>query len=182
MKKLVLTTFMSLDGVFEEPGNWSMPYWNEETAKFKTEEFQATEALLLGRITYEGFAAAWPARSGDEFSDRMNSIRKYVVSTTLTNPSWQNTQVITSNVAEEIAKLKEGDGGDLLLSGSGVLTRSLLPYGLIDEYRILLYPILLGAGKRLFPGGSPETKLTLVESKAFQTGVNLLIYHPTKDA
>jgi dihydrofolate reductase len=179
MRKLVFTTFMTLDGVFENPGEWSAPYWSDETRQFKRAELFASDALLLGRATYDGFAEAWPTiRDEDGFSERMNALPKYVASATARDLAWNNSRAITGNVAEEVARLKAGDGGDLLIYGSGVLTRSLLPYGLIDEFRFLLYPLLQGTGKRLFPGGSTPTGLTLVETRPFESGVCLLTYRP----
>lgn len=189
MRKLVITEFMSLDGVFEAPGpdgsgfkyeGWTMPYANEEFIKFKSEELKSADIQLLGRITYEGFAKAWPQRSGDEFSDKFNSMPKYVVSNTLIKAEWNNSHIIKGdNVVEEIKKLKAGEGGDIVVHGSGVLTRFLLEQGLVDELTILLYPVVLGTGKRLFADIN-KTDLKLIESKPFSSGVVLLGYQPKK--
>ena len=179
--RLVATEYLSLDGVFEEPGHWSGPFFNEEAAHFKLDELRASDALLLGRRTYEGFAAAWPSMKDDAgFADRMNTMPKYVVSSTLTDPEWPGSRVITADVADEIRKLKEQPGGDLLLSGSGQLFNSLRQENLIDLYRIMLHPIALGRGRRLFPDSSPETALTLTDSKPFRSGIIILEYEPAQ--
>jgi dihydrofolate reductase len=179
--RLVATEYVSVDGVMDEPGKWSFPFWSEESAKFKEEELLATDALLLGRLTYEGFAAAWPTmKDVGEFGDRMNSIKKYVVSSTLKNPTWTNTTVIAGDPVEEIKKLRAQPGKDLLLSGSGTLVRSLIPHDLIDEFRLMVYPIVLGKGKRLFHGDEPERVLQLMGVKQFPTGVTVLSYEPKR--
>jgi len=179
--RLVATEYMSVDGVMDEPGKWSFPFWSEQAAKFKEEELLATDALLLGRLTYEGFAAAWPTmKDTGEFGGRMNSIKKYVVSSTLKNPTWTNTTVITGDPVEEIKKLRAQPGKDLLLSGSGTLVRSLIPHDLIDEFRLMIHPIVLGKGKRLFHGDEPERVLQLTGVKQFPTGVTVLSYEPKR--
>jgi dihydrofolate reductase len=180
MSKLVVTMFMTLDGVIEEPQNWSFPYWNEAIGQFKNEEHLNTGAHLLGRVTYEGFAAAWPSRDGD-FADRMNSLPKYVVSTTLEKAAWNNSTIIKTNVMQEIARLKQQPGQDILVAGSATLVKSLMEHDLVDEYRFLVYPLVLGGGKRLFQG-DVAAKLKLAESKPFDTGVVLLLYKPERSA
>lgn len=177
MRKIVVTEFVSLDGVMENPG-WTFPYWNDAIAQFKDEEQQSADALLMGRITYEGFAAAWP-ESDDEGAPYMNSIRKYVVSTTLTNPTWNNTTVISEAVVESITALKQQDGRDLLVYGSGALVETLMQHDLVDVYRLLVYPVVLGEGKRLFGAGS-TAKLRLQGTQAFESGVVGLIYTPDR--
>ncbi len=186
MRKLVVTEFLSLDGVFEAPGpdgsgfkyeGWTMPYGNEEFMKFKLSEIEAAEVQLLGRITYDGFAKAWPKRRGDKFSDKFNSMKKYVVSKSLTEASWTNSHIIKDNVVDEIQKIKAEEGGDILVAGSGQLVRFLLNNKLIDQINILLFPIVLGTGKKLFEGAEME-KLKLVEFTSFATGVNKIIYKP----
>jgi dihydrofolate reductase len=180
--RLVATEYVSVDGVMDEPGKWSFPFWSEEASQFKAEELAATDALLLGRITYEGFAAAWPTmQDTGEFGERMNSIKKYVVSTTLKDPTWTNTTVIDGDVVDEIKKLRAQPGKDLLLSGSGTLVRSLIPHDVIDEYRLMVYPIVLGQGKRLFNGDEPERVLQLTGVKQFASGVTVLSYVPKTD-
>jgi dihydrofolate reductase len=179
---LVATLFVSLDGVVESPEKWSFPYWNEEIGKFKFEETFASDALLLGRVTYEGFAAAWPGRKDPEgFADRFNAMPKYVASRTLKKLDWNNSHLIAGDLAREVAKLKGQPGRDIVIHGSPGLIRSLMPHGLIDEYRLLVYPIILGRGKRLLDETS-QSKLKLVDSKAFGTGVVKVVYEPADQA
>jgi dihydrofolate reductase len=180
MRKIVVTEFLSLDGVMEEPG-WTVPYWNDEIAKFKYDELFASDAQLLGHVTYKGFAAAWPSRTDEQgFAERMNSLPKYVVSTTLETVEWNNSHLIKQNVAAEISKLKEMPGQNILVAGSAALVRTLIEYDLVDEYHLLVYPIVVGRGKHLF---IEETKLTLklVSTKVFTSGVVALIYQPDHD-
>ena len=176
--KVVVTEFVSLDGVIEEPQNWSFPYWNDEIGKFKNDELLASDAQLLGRVTYEGFADAWPSRTGD-FADRFNSMPKYVVSTTLDKAEWQNSHLIKKNIPEEIARLKQQPGQDITVHGSPTLVQTLIQHNLVDQYNLLVYPVILGSGKRLFEEGS-NTKLKLVETKPFNSGVVTLIYQPER--
>ncbi len=177
MRKLVVTEFLSLDGIMEHPA-WTMPYWNDEIARFKGDETNASDALLLGRVTYEGFAAAWP-ESEDEGASYFNSVRKYVVSTTLEKAEWNNSHIITANVVEEIIKLKQQEGQDILVNGSATLVQTLVQHDLVDRYRLLVYPVVLGQGKRLFQEGTTTT-LRLVESQSFSSGVTALIYEPDR--
>jgi dihydrofolate reductase len=179
--KIVVTEFISLDGVVGEPQEWSFPYWSEETGNFKLEELRASDAQLLGRITYEGFASAWPAMEKDPagFADKMNSMPKYVVSTTLKKADWENSTIINKNVVDEITKLKSQSGGDVLVAGSVTLIHTLMEHDLVDEYRLLTYPIVLGKGKRLFSDGTAAS-LQLTESKPMGSGVVLLRYAPAK--
>ena len=148
MRKLVVTEFMSLDGVIESPA-WTMPYWNDEIRDFKQAETDATGAMLLGRVTYEGFAAAWPD-SPDEGAVFMNSVRKYVVTDTLEEATWNNTVIISGNVVEQITALKAEDGGDLVVHGSAKLVETLMENGLVDTFRFLVYPVVRGSGQRMF--------------------------------
>jgi len=179
MSRLAATLFMSLDGVVESPEKWSFPYWNEEIGKFKFDETFASGALLLGRVTYEGFAAAWPGRKDPEgFADRFNSMPKYVGSKTLKKLEWNNSHLLEGDLAAEVSKLKQQSGKDVVIHGSPGLIRSLMPHDLIDEYRLLVYPLVLGPGKRLFDE-TCQTNLKLVVSKAFGTGVVKLVYHRT---
>ena len=169
---------MTLDGVVESPQDWSFPYWSDETAKFKWDELLATDAHLLGRVTYEGFATAWPNRTDAQgFADRMNSLPKYVVSTTLDKAEWNNSTLIKGNIAEEIAKLKQQPGKDIGVSGSGMLVQTLMQHDLIDEYVLLVCPLVLGSGKRLFRNVS-KTNLKLIETKRLSSGVVVLTYQP----
>jgi len=178
--KIAVTEFITLDGVMEAPNEWSFPYWNDEIAKFKLDELFAADAHLLGRITYEGFASAWPERTDEAgFAERMNSLPKYVVSSSLKKAEWNNSHIIHSNVAQEITKLKKQPGGDILVAGSATLIRYLMAHDLVDEYRLLTYPIVVGKGKRLFTDGT-SVPLKLTESKSFSSGVTLLRYEPDR--
>jgi dihydrofolate reductase len=177
MRKLVVTEFLSLDGVMDSPA-WTFPYWNDEIANFKGEESNASDALLLGRVTYQGFAAAWP-QSKDEGAPYFNSVRKYVVSTTLDKAEWNNSVLIKDNIVAEITKIKQQDGGDIAVHGSATLVQTLMQYDLVDTYRLLVYPVVLGKGKRLFKDGTTAT-LKLVKSQSFSTGVAALIYEPDR--
>jgi dihydrofolate reductase len=181
-RRLAATLFVSLDGVVESPEKWSFPYWDDEIGKFKFEETFASDALLLGRVTYEGFAAAWPGRKDPEgFADRFNSMPKYVASRTLKKLEWNNSHLISGDLAREVSKLKQRPGQDIVIHGSPGLIRALMPHDLIDEYRLLVYPLVLGHGKRLFDGSS-TANLKLVESKAFSTGVVKVVYQPATGA
>ena len=175
MRKLIVTEFVSLDGVMENPA-WTAPYWNDEIAAFKGEETTASDALLLGRVTYEGFAAAWPERD-DEGADYFNGVRKYVVSRTLQEATWNNSEIIADNVAAKVKELKAQDGQDITVHGSGDLVKTLLENGLVDRFHLLVYPVVVGEGKRLFKEGS-SAKLKLVEAKPFSSGVTALVYEP----
>ena len=161
MGRLVVTEFVSVDSVFEDPGGtegyehggWTFEYdRGEDGNQFKLDELLEARVQLLGRITYEGFAAAWPSREGP-FADKLNNDPKYVVSTTLKDPTWQNTTVISKNVPEEIAKLKAQTAGSILVAGSGTLVATLLEHDLVDELRLMVFPTILGRGRRLFPDG-----------------------------
>lgn len=177
MRKIIVSEFMTLDGVIENP-MWSLQYWNDQIADFKAGEMALVDSLLLGRVTYEGFAASWPQRQGqNDYADKMNSMPKYVVTTTLTEGSWTNSRLIRENVVEEIRGLKEQPGEHILIFGSGALVNSLIPHGLIDEYRVIVYPLVLGGGQRLFSDGT-STRLKLVETTPFDSGAVAMIYHP----
>ena len=177
-RTLAATLFMTLDGVVEAPEKWSFPFWSDETGKFKLAELHATDALLLGRVTYEGFAAAWPGQKDpDGFADRFNSMPKYVASKTLKKLEWNNSHLIKGELAAEVSKLKQKPGEDIVIHGSPTLIRSLLPHNLIDEYRLLVYPLVRGQGKRLFDEAS-QANLKLAESQTFSKGVVKLVYRP----
>ena len=191
MRKVIASEFLSLDGVMEDPGGaegseyggWSFAYFNEELGQAIGEGFAASDALLMGRTTYEEWAAFWPKQNPEENPDavQMNAVRKYVVSTTLEESlEWSNSTLIKENVAEEIEKLKNQPGKDIVISGSGSLVRSLLEDGLIDELRLLVHPIVVGGGKRLFKEGGERMALELVDSKTFSTGVVYLTYRPAR--
>ncbi|MGI8689846.1 MAG: dihydrofolate reductase family protein [Thermomicrobiales bacterium] len=178
MRKVIVTEYVTLDGVMEEPGQWSFQFWNDEAAQFKSDELFASDALLLGRVTYQGFAAAWPSMTGTgEFGEKMNTMHKYVASTTLEEVAW-NARLITGDVAEAVINLKQQPGQDVLVAGSGVLVHTLMQHDLIDEYRFMVHPIILGSGKRLFREGSDTKTLKLVETKTFSSGVVVLTYQP----
>jgi dihydrofolate reductase len=178
MGKLVVTEFISLDGVMEDPGGaekfehggWTFKFdQGDEGGKFKFDELNASDAQLLGRVTYDGFAKAWPTMEGTgEFGEKMNSMPKFVVSSTLNNPEWNNTTVIGGDLSEEVGRLKEQFDGDILVAGSAQLVQSLLAQDLVDELRLMVFPIVLGNGKRLFADGMPPLSLQLAETK--QTG------------
>ena len=179
-RNVVASTYVTLDGYIDEPGQWSFPFWSEEASQFKWKELQDAEAQLLGRVTYEGFAAAWPTMEEGEFGEKMNAMPKYVASRTLQSATW-NATIIKGEVADEVQRLKEQDGGDLLIGGSGQLIDYLTQRSLIDEYRLMVCPIVLGTGtKRLF-NGVPRRTLTLVGSTTFPKGVVVLTYHPSED-
>jgi dihydrofolate reductase len=178
VRKVVVTEFVSLDGVMEEPA-WTFPYWNDEIAEFKGEESSASDALLLGRVTYQGFAAAWP-ESEDEGADYFNGVRKYVVSETLEEPlEWSNSTLIKDDIVEEVTRLKQQDGKDIAVHGSATLVQTLMRHDLVDRYRLLVYPVVVGKGKRLFEEGIPAT-LKLLRSQSFSSGVVALVYEPDR--
>jgi len=186
MGRIVVTEFVSLDGVVEDPGGsenfrhggWSFEISSgDEGGKFKLDETAASEALLLGRVTYEGFAEAWPSREG-EFADKFNTMPKYVVTSTLEEPEWRNTTVLKGDVAEEVAKLKQELDGDIVVHGSVRLVQALLENDLVDELRLMVYPVVLGSGKRLFGDTSDKKPLKLVDSKIVGDGVAILVYQP----
>jgi dihydrofolate reductase len=181
MRKIVVTEFMSLDGVMENPA-WTFPYWNDEIAAFKDEERDASDALLLGRVTYEGFAAAWPKMSPkkEPLAPYMNSVRKYVTSTTLKEPlAWNNSVLIKGNLVEEVHKLKQQDGRDIAVHGSATLAQTLMQHDLVDSLRLLVYPVVVGKGQRLFKEGAAAT-WQLMESQSFSSGVVSLVYEPAR--
>ncbi len=186
MGRIIVTEFVSLDGVMEDPGGaesfrhggWSFEFSRgDEGDKFKLDETLATEALLLGRKTYEGFAAAWPSREG-EFADKFNTMPKYVVSSTLENPEWNNSTVLKGDVAEEVRKLKQEQDGDVVVHGSAQLVQTLIEQSLVDELRLMVFPVVLGGGKRLFGETADKKAMRLVDSKAVGDGVAILIYEP----
>jgi dihydrofolate reductase len=181
MGKIVVTEFVSLDGVFENPHEWHFPFFLEQAQQYKADELRATDALLLGRTTYEGFAQAWPERSGDEFSDKFNSMPKYVVSTTLENPTWTNSHVIRGNLAAELGAIKDRHERDIAIHGSGALANSLLRQGLLDEVRLMVHPIVVGTGRKFFDEGTSIPALELVDVQAWDGGIALMTYRPTGD-
>jgi dihydrofolate reductase len=185
MGRLVVTEFVSIDGVFEDPGGsedfehggWTFDYdRGDDGNTFKLDELMEADVQLLGRVTYEGFAAAWPSREG-EFADKINNGRKYVVSNTLTDPEWQNTTVISGDVVGGLKKLKDETDGAILVAGSGTLVGTLLENDLVDELRLMIFPTILGRGKRAFPDGIDRLKFTLTESRTVgPDGVQVQVY------
>jgi dihydrofolate reductase len=183
MRELIVTEFVSLDGVMEAPGGepghphsgWTIDYHDDEQMKYKLDETLEAGSLLLGRVTYEGFAEAWPPRGG-EFADKMNSMPKHVVSSTLTDPEWDNTTVIDGDVAAEVAKLKEGEGGPILIAGSRTLVHSLIPTGLIDEVRLMIFPVVVGSGARVWPDSPDKLELELADTRRYDSGVVVNVY------
>lgn len=176
MSKIIVSEFITADGVIAEP-HWTFPYWSDEIAAYKFEELFSIDALLLGRVTYEGFAQAWPSQKDEQgYADRMNGLPKHVVSSTLQTADWNNSTVISGDVIAEITRLRQQPDYKLLIFGSGALIKSLSDAGLIDEYRLLVYPLALGKGQRLFDG--IDAKLQLTETKSFPTGVVALHYTP----
>jgi dihydrofolate reductase len=180
MRKVIVSEFLTLDGVIEKP-LYSRQLTGEQQQKYKLDELSASDALLLGRVTYEEFAAAWPHMTEQygEFADMMNGYPKFVVSTTLEEPlEWPNSTLIRRNVAEEVANLKQQPGKDILIFASSDLVNTLMQHDLIDEYRLMVFPVVLGSGKRLFGDGLDTTVLELVDTKAFDSGVVVLTYRP----
>jgi dihydrofolate reductase len=189
MGKIVVSEFVSLDGVMEDPGGtegfkhggWTFQFSSAEQEQWKAEELVRADALLLGRRTYQGFAAAWPTMPGTgAYGERMNSLPKYVASTTLSDMTWNATR-LQGDLAQALSSVKQQVGQDILVFGSGQLVHTLSAQGLVDEYRLMVFPVVLGSGKRLFPEGDEKTSLRLVESTAFPSGVVVLTYQPIRD-
>ena len=178
MRKIVVGLFMSLDGVVEAPETWQFPYQTDEMGTITEAQIKEADAFLYGRVTYEIFAGFWPSQTHNEFgvADKLNSAPKYVVSTTLQNADWNHSTLIKSNVIEEIGKLKQQPGGTIGITGSVTLVHSLLKAGLIDEIQVLVHPIVLGKGLRLFQEGSYHGTLKLIDSKSLDSGVVYLCY------
>jgi dihydrofolate reductase len=189
MGKIVVTEFVSLDGVIEDPGGsedfryggWSFEIDRGEGDQFKLDETMATAALLLGRRTYEGFAEAWPSRDG-EFADRFNEMPKYVVSSTLKDPDWNNTTVLEGDTAEAVSRLRDETDGEIVVHGSAQLVQGLIENGLVDELRLMVFPVVLGSGKRLFGDTTEKHQLRLTSSKLVGDGVAILVYEPAAAA
>jgi dihydrofolate reductase len=178
MRKIVANLFISLDGVVEAPDKWHFPYFNDEMGEAVGASMAAADTMLLGRRTYQEFASFWPEQpAGDQFADHMNNTPKYVVSTTLDTVDWKNSTLVNGDVAAELTKLKDQPGKDISMTGSGTLVRSLLRDGLLDELNLLVHPIVLGSGARLFEG-EDRIPLELASSTTFTTGVLHLVYRP----
>jgi dihydrofolate reductase len=189
MGKIVVTEFVSLDGVMEDPGGaedfkyggWTFEISRgEEGDRFKLDESLASDALLLGRVTYEGFAAAWPSREG-EFADKFNTMPKYVLSSTLRDPEWTNTTVLGGELADAVAEVKAKHDGDIVVHGSAQLAQALIDQDLVDELRLMVFPVVLGRGLRLFGETDDKKPFRLVDSRRVGDGVVVLIYEPGRD-
>jgi dihydrofolate reductase len=188
MGKVVVSQFVTVDGVVEDPGGsekferggWAFEFARgDEGDKFKLDEVMAAGALLLGRKTYEGFAAAWPGRTDSVgFADKFNNMPKYVFSSTLEEPEWANSHVLGDDLAAEVSRLKDEVDGDLLVNGSIQLVHALAEAGLVDEWRLMVFPVVLGAGKKLFPVEGPKAPLNLTQSQSVGDGVQILVYTP----
>jgi dihydrofolate reductase len=186
VSKLIVTEFVTLDGVMEAPGGepthphsgWVFDYMSPEQQQYKLDEVLEAGSHLLGRVTYESFAGAWPEREG-EFADKMNSMPKYVVSSTLEEPlEWNNSTLVQGDLAEEVRKLKEQDGGPILVAGSATLVHSLIENNLVDELRVMVFPVMIGGGKRPFPESRQRKAFKLTDTRTFGSGVAVLTYEP----
>ena len=185
MGRIVVTEYVSIDGVMEAPGGgedfrhagWTFIDRGEVSDQFKLDETRNAEALLLGRVTYEGFAAAWPSMEG-EFADKFNSMPKYVISSTLEKAEWNNTTVLNGDVVEEVSKLRQAPGGDIVVHGSAQLVQTLIEHDLVDELRIMVFPVVLGTGKRLFGDTTDKKNLRLADTKTSGDAIAILIYRP----
>lgn len=179
MRKIIVSTFVTLDGVMESPEKWSFDFHDEQNMKDALDLVLGAGGLLLGRTTYEGFAEAWPTREDPMgFADKMNTMPKHVVSTTLTDPTWANTSVISGDVISEISRLREREGGDLLMYGSATLMRALMAEDLIDEFRFLLSPVVVSSGRKLFDAPSLSAKLSATGAHVYPGGMVRLEFAP----
>jgi dihydrofolate reductase len=185
MRRIVVTEFISLDGVVEDPGGaedykhggWTFKFNGPEGMKYKLEETLSHDAMLLGRVTYEGFAEAWPGRTDEAgFADKMNAMKKYVVSSTLTDPGWSNSEVVGSDLKAAVERIKAEPGGDILVAGSVRLVQGLLAHGLVDELRLMTFPVVLGSGKRLFADAEEPIALALASAQTVDGGTLILTY------
>ena len=184
MRKLIVAEFYSLDGVVEAPENWTFPYRSEDMAEYTKGQILGPDTMIYGRKTYETFAGFWPTQTENQFgfSDKLNSVQKYVVSSTMKHADWNNTSVINGNVIGAVTKLKQQPGGDIGTTGSVMLVQALLAAGLVDELQLTLHPIVVGHGKRLFNDGAEMNGLKFVASKTFSSGVVALTYQPEPKA
>jgi dihydrofolate reductase len=188
MGRIVAAEYLSLDGVTEDPGSsgefkhrdWTSPYWNDELSEYQSELLFASDALLLGRVTWQEFVASWPLRSGDPFTDKMNSMPKFVASTTLEEPLEWNSTLLKGDVVDEVQQLKQDPDQNLLVYGSGALVDNLMQQNVIDVYRLMLYPVALASGKRFFREGPRKTTLALSDAKTTSTGVVVLTYEAVR--
>jgi dihydrofolate reductase len=188
MRRVVAVEYLTVDGVMQDPGGvgeipqggWSNAYFNDELAQSQSEQLFSSDALLLGRVTFQGFAAAWPAMQATEgeFAVRMNKLPKFVASRSLKEPLEWNGKLLKGDLVDAVTKLKQQPGEDILIYGSGALVNVLLPHNLIDEYRLMVFPVVVGNGKRLFKGGVGKTTLRLGTAKTTASGVAVLTYRP----
>ena len=190
MRRIVVSEFVSLDGVMEDPGGaegyahggWTFKYPDPEGMKYKLDEVMTHDAMLLGRVTYQGFAAAWPSVTDEAgFADKMNGMPKFVVSTTLDTVEWNNSTLIKSDVEREVAALKQQPGQDILVAGSRTLIQTLMAADLVDEYRLMVFPTVLGSGKRLFGESADVRPLRLADSRTLDSGTLILTYRPARE-
>lgn len=183
MGKIIVTEFLTLDGVMESPEHWQFQHHSPDAQEFVAQNLMALHGQLLGRVTYDIFSGFWPTQTNNEFgiADKLNSMNKYVVSTTLDKADWNNTTIISENVVESLMALKQQIDGDIGLPGSRTLIQSLMNTDIIDEYQLLVYPIVLGDGGRLFDNGMHNQPMKLVDSKTFQSGALALTYQPQSD-
>jgi dihydrofolate reductase len=187
MARIVVTEFVSLDGVMEDPGGaedfehggWTFEIERGDGDRFKMEETRESDALLLGRVTYEGFAAAWPSRDG-AFADKFNGMPKYVISSTLEDPEWSNTTVLNGDVVREVSRLRRETQGEIVVHGSATLVQALVDNDLVDELRLMVFPVILGSGRRLFGSTDGKRRMRLTDSKTVGDGVAILIYEPVR--
>ncbi len=182
MRKIIVAEFLTLDGVMEAPETWQFPFLSDDISEYIKTGILALDAQLLGRVTYETFAGYWPTQTHNEFgiADKLNSMPKFVVSTTLDKADWNNSMLIKKNVIEEITKLKQQPGGDIGITGSATLVEALMRADLIDEFQLQVYPLVLGRGKRLFNEQMDVKGLKLIDSRTFSSGVVALIYQPDR--
>ncbi len=181
MRKIKSNFFISLDGVVESPDKWHFPYFDDRMGEVVAAGFAGTDAMLMGRVLYEEWAAYWPEHADEPFGDVLNSMTKYVVSDTLASAEWENSELLAGDVASKLAGLKAQDGGDISMSGSATTVRWLLREGLLDELHLLVHPVVVGEGMaRLFPADAPQTPLKLISSETFQAGVASLTYAPAQ--
>ena len=181
MSKIAANFFISLDGVIESPDKWHFPYFNDQMGAAIGAGAAGVGAYLMGRVLYEEWAAYWPEHADEPFGDVLNATKKYVVSNTLTSAEWENSEILSGDVASKVAELKAQDGGDIVMSGSATTVRWLLREGLLDELHLMVHPIVVGGGMaRLFPPDEPQTPLALLRSETFETGVLSVVYAPAR--
>ena len=182
MRRLIVSEFLTLDGVMEAPETWQFPFFSDDFTEFNQTKIHESDISLLGRVTYDIFAGFWPTQTHNEFgiADKLNNMPKFVVSSTLKSADWNNSTLIKANPMQEIAKLKQQGDGIIAVTGSNTLVQALMQANLVDEYQLTIHPIILGSGKRLFREGINQIGLKLVDTKPFKRGIVALIYHPDR--